>query len=219
MPNQHDVSKLIVKYLCDKFEAKMYHSSFEIPNDTRYIVRYGHPPIRGDDWPKSEHISLYLGEKERGNGRSTQIAKPDVALINQMDKTVELLIEVESSSNFKSMYHSIGPISMADVYSPTNKFNPRAKTPRPNYSSDGNDYSIKDVILFILILGENREQFDEMRNRVIQISSRNQSSDNKKVTVYFDSDNGPNDLVDKFKIKLETIISNNEFNFNATSTE
>lgn len=217
MPDQHDVSKLIVKYLCDKFEAKIYHSSSEIPNDTKYIVRYGHPQIRDADWPKSEHISLYLGKKEKGNGRSTQLAKPDVALINQKDKTIELLIEVESSSNFKSMYHSIGPI--ADVYSPTNKFNPRATTPSPNYSSDGNDYSIKYVILFILILGEDREQFDEMRNRVIQISNSNQSTDNKKVTVYFDSDNDPNNLVDKFKKKLETIISNNDFNFNATSTE
>jgi len=221
MPNQHDVSKLIVKYFCDKFKANMYHSS-ETPIEIGCTVRYSHSQIRDANWPMNEDIGLYLGKKERGQGSSAQVAIPDVALINEDENEVNILIEVESSSNFKDMLHSIGPISMADVYSPTYKFNPRATTPRPNHSSDGNDYLIKNVILFILVLGEHREQFDEMKNRVIQISSKNESldnKDNKTITVYFDSDNDPNNLVDKFKMKLETIISNNKFNFNVTSTE
>lgn len=218
MPNQHDVSKLIVKYFCEKFNAKMYHSS-ETPIRTGYIIRYSHSPIRDVGWPMNEDIGLYLGKKEEGKGNSAQVAVPDIALVNEDDKEVKILIEVESSSDFKDMLHCIGPIAMADVYSPTNKYNPKATTHRPNYSCDGNDYFIKKVILFILVLCEDREQFNEMRKRLIQISSKSESSDNKDsktIMVYFDSDNNPAKLVDKFKIKLETIISNNEFNFNVT---
>lgn len=213
MANQHDVSKLIVKYFSKEFNANMYHSS-EAPVNTGYTVRYSHSEIRENDWPKNEDIGLYLGKKEKSQGSLSKVAIPDVALVNEDEKEVAILIEVESSNNFKEMLHSIGPISMADVYSPTHKFNPQAITFRPNFSIDGNDYSIKNVILFILVLGEYREQFDEMSKRVIQISNQKESLSDKKITVYFDSSNDPDDLLDKFKNKLENIISNNEFNFN-----
>jgi len=221
MQNQHDVSKLIVKYLCKKFNAKMYHSS-ETPIETGFIVRYSHSQIRDVLWPMNEDIGLYLGKKEEGKGSSAQVAVPDVALINEDDKEVKILIEVESSNDFKEMLHCIGPIAMADVYSPTNKYNSKAKTPRPNYSCDGNDYFIKKMILFILVLCEDREQFKEMRKRLIQISSKDESSDNmdsKIIMVYFESHNDPNELANKFKTKLETIISNNEFEFNVKGIE
>lgn len=156
-------------------------------------------------------------QKEEGEGNSAQVAVPDVALLNEDDKEVKILIEVESSSDFKQMLHCIGPIAMADVYSPTYKYSPKAKTKRPNYSLDGNDYFIKKIILFILVLCEDRKQFKEMIKQSIQISSKNEPSDNndsKIMMVYFDSDSDPTELANKFKRKLETIISNNEFEFN-----
>lgn len=220
-PDQFMVSKSIVKYLCEKFKANKYYSS-QAPIKTGYTVRYSHAEVCEPDWPKNEDIALYIREKGINTGSDTQIAVPDIALLNEDTKEVKILIEVESYDDFKNMMRCMGPIAMADVYSPTFKFNPSATTDRPNFSRDENDYLIKNVILFILVLGEYRKQFDEMRKRVIQISSKDESlSNNKinKITVYFDSDNNPNSLVDKFKIKLETIISSNEFNFNVTSAE
>lgn len=221
-PNQFMVSKSIVKYLCEKFKANMYYSS-QAPIKTGYTVRYSHAEVRENDWPKNEDIALYVNRKGINNGSDTKIAIPDIALINEDPKEVKILIEVESGGNFdfKDMMRCMGPIAMADVYSPSYKFNPLATTDRPNSSNDGNDYPIKNVILFILFLGENRKQFDEMRKRRIQMLSKDESSSNNKInkiTVYFDSDNNPNRLVDKFKRKLD-IISSNEFNFTVTSAE
>lgn len=208
MANQHDVSKLIVNYFSNRFNANLYPSS-DTPR-SGYTVRYSHSEIRENGWPMSEEIGLYVGQKERNMGNSAQVAVPDVALIREDDREVKILIEVESSSkkNFKDMLHCIGPIAMADVYSPSYKYNQNATTKRPNYSSDGNDYSIKQIILFILVLGEQRVQFEEMRRRLIQITNEDGS---KKISVYFDSDDTHIGLFGKFKDTLETIITNQQF--------
>ncbi len=207
MANQHDVSKLIVDYFINRFNANTYHSS-ELPIRTGYTVRYSHPQIRENSWPMNEEIGLYVGQKEKGTGNLAQVAVPDVALISEDDREVKILIEVESSSNFKDMLHCIGPIAMADVYSPSFKYNPNATTERPNYSSDGNDYSIKQIILFILVLCEQRIQFAEMRKRLIQITNEEET---KKFSVFFDSDDNHVDLFDKFKDKLKDIITSQQF--------
>ena len=208
MANQHDVSKLIVNYFSNRFDANLYRSSD--PPRSGYTVRYSHSEIRENGWPMSEDIGLYVGQKERNMGYLTQVAVPDIALIREDDKEVKILIEVESSSkkNFKDMLHCIGAIAMADVYSPSYKYNQNATTERPNYSSDGNDYSIKQIILFILVLGEQRVQFEEMRRRLIQITNEDGS---KKISVYFDSDDNHIGLFNKFKDTLETIITNQQF--------
>lgn len=205
-PNQFVVSNLIVKYLCDEFKANKYHSSQPPIKKTGYTVRYSHTQVCEPDWPKNEEIALYIREKGKNSGNNTQIAVPDIALINEDTNQLKILIEVESSSDFKNMMRCMGPIAMADVYSPTFK-----DVEVQNLSSDGNDYSIKDLMLFILVLTDYREQFKDMRKRLIQMSSKTDTGEEKRINVYFDADNDPAKLVSSFKTKLETIISNNEF--------
>lgn len=201
MATQHDVSQLIVKYLSSKFTAKKYHSSKK-PNKTGYAVRYSHREIQDQNWPNAEHISLYAGTKIKGSGKKSKIAIPDVALMCEDDKKVKLLVEVESGKNFKKLLHSMGPIAIADVYSPSYKHNPNSSTKTTNYSHDGNDYLIEKIILFILVLDEEREQYKKIRDHPIQILNTDNS---KEIEIYFDYDNNPNTLFRKFKDKFETL--------------
>ena len=200
MASQHDVSKMIVEYLCKRFNASMYHSTEKPPPEEGYLVRYSHREIRNnnENWPKAEHISLYIGGKNKGEGRYKKIAIPDVALLKRDDKKIKLLVEVESGTNFKKLLHSIGPVAMADVYTPSYKYRNLS-----NYSSDGNDYSIEKLILFILVLDKERKQYERMRKQPIRVSNLDNNS--RVVTVYFDYGDNPSDLFQKFKKRLETI--------------
>ena len=200
MASQHDISKMIVEYLCERFNANMYHSAKKSPLKKGYLVRYSHPEIRNnkENWAEAEQISLYIGEKNKGKGRSKKIAIPDIALLKEDDKKIKLLVEVETGTNFKKLLHSIGPIAMADVYTPSYKYPGLL-----NYSSDGNDYFIEKLVLFVLVLGKKREQYEKMRKRPICASNLNNSS--KEVSVYFDYADAPAHLFSKFKDTLKNI--------------
>lgn len=204
MASQHDVSKMIVEYLCKRFKANMYNSGEKLPPNTGYTVRYSHKQIRDTtkNWPRAETISLYIGGKNKGRGRDEKIAIPDVALIEEDDKKVKLLVEVESGTNFKKLLRSIGPIAMADVYTPSHKYNPNAKRPPTNYSSDGNDYSIEKIILCILVLDVEREQYKKMSERPMRVSNTDKT---KEITIFFDYNSNPQILFTNFINKLESI--------------
>lgn len=200
MASQHAVSEMIVEYLCKRFNANMYHSAEKSPLKKGYLVRYSHRKIgnNNEKWPKAEQISLYIDEKNKGEGRYKKIAIPDVALLKEDDKKIKLLVEVETGTNFKKLLHSIGPIAMADVYSPSYKFHNLK-----NYSSDGNDYFFEKLILFILVLDKKREQYEKMEKCPICVSNLGNTS--KVVSVYFDYGDTPTALFSKFKEKIETI--------------
>lgn len=204
MASQHDVSKMIVEYLCEKFNANMYYSAERAPLEKGYLVRYSHDKIRNNNesWPKAEDVSLYIGGKYNGEGNDNRIAIPDVALLKEDDKKIKLLVEVETGTNFKRVLKSIGPIALADVYSPSYKY-PKNHHGSTNYSTDGNDYSIDNTVLFILVLDKERKQHEKMRKHPIRISRLD--DDSIRICVYFDYAEDPFDLFSKFKNRLETI--------------
>jgi len=81
-------------------------------------------------------LGLYLGEKRKSFGRSSQIAQVDILVCNEDKRTVELIIEVQPNPNPKALVSQILPVLLADNYTPSYSY--------------GESYAIRDTVVIVV---------------------------------------------------------------------
>lgn len=97
------------------------------------------------DTPKAEHCSLYIGEKKRGRGRSTQVGQVDILTEETSMWTVDLLIEVEPLNSPKKILGELLPPLLADNFTPS------------HFYGIENKHQIRNaVFLFVTVVPDNK---------------------------------------------------------------
>jgi hypothetical protein len=116
----------IVRNLATWITANPWHPLLTVLYD---LCSYGVPG-------ESQRGALYMGEKEKGRGRQTQVAQADILVRREDRRTVELVVEVEFRKNKNSDLVAPRPKDLiglllapvaADNYTPSNKYLNRYK--------------------------------------------------------------------------------------------
>src|SRR6202021_2202578 len=105
-----------------------------------------------------ETLGLYIGEKRKSSGRSSQIVQVDILVCNEDKRTVELIIEVQPNPNPKGMVSQILPVLLADNYTPSSIY--------------GNSYAIRDTLVIVVtetsgkVGSQKEEKLQTIRNAI-----------------------------------------------------
>lgn len=71
-----------------------------------------------------QELGLYIGQKQKGKGKGSRIAQPDILILDPKDRTVRLILEVDPVSAPKKLLGDILAVLLADNYTPSNHHYP-----------------------------------------------------------------------------------------------
>ncbi len=69
-----------------------------------------------------EELALFVGSKVAGEGRGSRVAQVDILVCNEATRTVDLIVEVDTNPNPKTLMGDILAVLLADNYTPSNSF-------------------------------------------------------------------------------------------------
>jgi hypothetical protein len=114
----------VVRNLAGWVKANRWNSSLTVLYD---LCSYG---IQGE----SKRCALYMGEKEKGRGRRTQVTQADILVLREDSFTVELVVEVDFRKTRngdlvaprpKDLTGLLLATAAADNYTPSNDYRTR----------------------------------------------------------------------------------------------
>jgi len=138
----------IVRNLACWLDANKWNPSLALVYD---LCSYG---VAGE----SHRGALYMGAKERGLGRRTQVAQPDILVRREDIRTVELVVEVDFGGRKSGQLVAPSPkrltglflaAAAADNHTPSNKYN--------------DEYKLHDTIIVVVTAyaTEKLRQYDQ----------------------------------------------------------
>lgn len=111
----------VIRNLAEWLSANRWHPSLTVFYD---LCSQGMPG-------ESHRAPLYMNGKERGRGRETQIAQPDILVRHETAHTVELIVEVDFRTNRNGCLEAPHPKGLtglfltsaaADIHAPSNDY-------------------------------------------------------------------------------------------------
>ena len=140
-----------------------------------------------------EELGLFLTPKLRGEGRSQRIAQVDIIGLNEIEKRVQFVIEVDPVSTPKKLLGDLAAVALADNHTPSNCFE--------SYKIEGASF------FFLTVLSDNpasgkRRQYESLETATLSLYS---SLSNKLTNIRLCHGVDSQEMISAFQAAIETI--------------